>query len=61
MYRQEGWERFDETSPDFTAEELARERIGFTTIGRYDQDRLQGLDRLDWRPFLEMASRLASI
>ena len=26
MYRQEGWERFDETNPDFTEEELARER-----------------------------------
>ncbi|EJN06097.1 general stress protein [Phyllobacterium sp. YR531] len=26
MYREEGWDRFDEKSPDFTEEELARER-----------------------------------
>jgi hypothetical protein len=26
MYSEEGWERFDESSPDFTDEELARER-----------------------------------
>lgn len=26
MYREEGWERFDETSPDLTEEEIARER-----------------------------------
>ncbi|MHC1551826.1 general stress protein [Phyllobacterium sp. K27] len=26
MYREEGWDRFDETSPAFTEEELARER-----------------------------------
>ncbi|UXN66309.1 hypothetical protein N8E89_24395 (plasmid) [Phyllobacterium sp. A18/5-2] len=26
LYREEGWERFDETSPDFTEDEIARER-----------------------------------